>query len=86
MSQLTLSKRAQTIGDSPTLKINALARALKQAGKPLIHLGGGEPVFPAPLAAVDASIEKARSRRIKYTPASGTPELKAAVAAYTEKK
>jgi len=85
MSQLTLSKRAQTIGDSPTLKINALARALKQAGKPLIHLGGGEPVFPAPLAAVDAIIEKARSRRIKYTPSSGTPELKAAVATYTEK-
>ena len=84
MSDLTLSKRAQTIGDSPTLKINALARALKKGGKPLIHLGGGEPVFPAPQAAVDAIIAKAQTRKIKYTPSSGTPELKAAVAQYTQ--
>ena len=84
MSDLTLSKRAQTIGDSPTLKINALARALKKEGKPIIHLGGGEPVFPAPQAAVDAIIAKAQTRNIKYTPSSGTPELKAAVAHYTQ--
>ncbi len=83
MSDLTLSKRAQSIGDSPTLKINALARALKKEGKPLIHLGGGEPVFPAPEAAVQAIIKKAESRNIKYTPSSGTPELKEAVVAYT---
>lgn len=83
MSELTLSHRAQTIGDSPTLKLNALARALKQEGKPLIHLGGGEPVFPAPQSAVEALVQKAQSRRIKYTPSTGTPELKAAVAHYT---
>ncbi len=83
MSDLTLSKRAQTIGDSPTLKINALARALKKEGKPIIHLGGGEPVFPAPQAAVEAIIEKAKSRKIKYSPSTGTPELKEAVAQYT---
>lgn len=83
MSDLGLSKRALEIGDSPTLKINALARALKKQGKPLIHLGGGEPVFPAPTAAVEALIEKAQSRKIKYTPTSGTPELKQAVIKYT---
>ena len=85
MSACTLSQRAQLIGDSPTLKINALAREMKKAGKPLIHLGGGEPVFPAPQAAVEAIIAKANTRNIKYTPSSGTPELKAAVARYTEK-
>ncbi len=84
MSNLTLSTRAQSIGDSPTLKINALARALKKEGKPLIHLGVGEPAFPAPQAAVDAIIAKAQTRNIKYVPSSGTPELKAAVARYTE--
>lgn len=83
MSDLTLSSRAQSIGDSPTLKINALARALKKEGKPLIHLGGGEPVFPAPEAAVKAIVAKAETRKIKYTPSSGTPELKEAVAKYT---
>ena len=83
MSDFMLSRRAQIIGDSPTLKINALARALKKEGKPIIHLGGGEPVFPAPQAAADAIIAKARSRQIKYSPSSGTPELKDAVAQYT---
>ena len=80
-----LSKLAQQIGDSPTLKINGAARALKAAGEPVVHLGGGEPTYPAPQAAVDAIIAKAKSRKIKYTPSSGTPELKQAVIRYTEK-
>jgi aspartate aminotransferase len=42
-------------------------------------------VFPAPQAAVDAIISKAQTHAIRYTPSSGTPELKAAVAQYTEK-
>lgn len=83
---ITLSSRAIQIGDSPTLKINAKARALKAAGKPVIHLGGGEPTYPAPQAAVDAIIQKANSRKIKYTPSSGTPELKQAVLAYTKQQ
>ncbi len=80
---LQLSKLASLIGDSPTLKINAQARALKAAGQPLIHLGGGEPTYPAPQAAVEAIEKKAASRKIKYSPSSGTPELKKAVLAYT---
>lgn len=82
---LQLSKRAQQIGDSPTLSINAKARTLKAQGLPVIHLGGGEPTYPAPQAAVDAIIQKAQSRNIKYTPSSGTPELKKAVLNYTQK-
>ncbi len=81
---LSLSSRAQQIGDSPTLTINATARALKAAGKPVIHLGGGEPTYPAPQAAVDTILQKAQSRQIKYTPSSGTPALKQAVVNYTK--
>ena len=40
---ISLSNRAERIGDSPPLKINAKARALKAAGQPVIHLGGREP-------------------------------------------
>lgn len=83
---IVLSQLAQTVGDSPTLQINATARALKAAGKPVIHLGGGEPTFPAPKAAVDAIIQQAQSRKIKYSPSSGTPALKQAVLDYTEKQ
>lgn len=82
---LALSKLALQIGDSPTLKINAQARALKASGQPVIHLGGGEPTYPAPQAAVEAIIEKAQSRKIKYSPSSGTPALKEAVLNYTAK-
>ncbi|MBR5151560.1 MAG: pyridoxal phosphate-dependent aminotransferase [Elusimicrobiaceae bacterium] len=81
---LVLSTRAGQIGNSPTLTINAKARALKAAGKAVIHLGGGEPTFPAPQSAVDALIQKAQSRAIKYTPTTGTPALKQAVLAYTQ--
>jgi aspartate aminotransferase len=83
---LELSQRAVNVGDSPTLKINAKARGLKAAGQAVIHLGGGEPTFPAPVAAVEAIIRKAESRRIKYTPSSGTAELKQAVLKYTQEK
>ncbi len=82
---VSLSKLAGSVGDSPTLKLNATARALKAAGQPVIHLGGGEPTFPAPQAAVEAIIKKAQSRQIKYVPSSGTPTLKQAILSYTEK-
>lgn len=81
---VVLSKLAGLIGDSPTLKINARARALKAAGQPVIHLGGGEPTYPAPLSAVKAIIAQAESRKIKYSPSSGTPALKEAVLNYTK--
>ena len=80
---LQLTKRVQKIAPSPTLLINAKARELKRAGRPIIHLGGGEPTYPAPESTVKALIEHAQTRRIKYTPFSGTPELKKAVLDYT---
>lgn len=82
---IALSTRAQQIGDSPTLKINATARALKAAGKPVIHLGGGEPTYPAPASTVEALSRKIQTRKIKYTPSSGTPELKTAILEYMRK-
>lgn len=80
-----LSRVAQSISESVTLKLNATAAALRKAGEPLIHLGGGEPVTLAPQAAVDSSEELFRSRAIRYAPASGLPEMKAAVVDYTRR-
>lgn len=81
---ISLSKLAQTIGDSPTLAINAKANALKQEGKPIIHLGGGEPVYPAPKPAIDAIVEKAKSGKIRYSPTTGSPQMKQAVNRYMQ--
>ncbi|WP_424244459.1 aspartate aminotransferase [Elusimicrobium posterum] len=81
---MKLSNLSAIVGDSPTLKINAQANALKKQGLPIIHLGGGEPEYPAPKSAIDAIIAKAQTGKIKYSPTSGTPELKNAVIKYTK--
>jgi aspartate aminotransferase len=80
-----LSRVARSISESVTLKLNATAAALRKAGEPLIHLGGGEPVTLAPEAAVTNSEALFRSRAIRYAPASGLPEMKAAVVDYTRR-
>lgn len=81
---LQLTKRVQRVAPSPTLTINAKARALKAAGEPLIHLGGGEPTSAAPIATINALLSHVQNGKIKYTPFSGTPELKQAVLRYTK--
>jgi len=83
---MQLSNLSKIIGDSPTLKLNAKAAALKKAGEPIVHLGGGEPVELAPKGAVEAMLKKVQSGKIKYSPASGLPELKEAVCEYTKEQ
>ncbi|OGS50580.1 MAG: hypothetical protein A3J79_01035 [Elusimicrobia bacterium RIFOXYB2_FULL_62_6] len=80
-----LSRLAMSVGQSATLKLNELAGNLKAEGKPVIHLGGGEPEEQIPAGAYDASLEKLKSRLVRYTPTSGTPDLKKEIIAYTEK-
>ncbi len=81
---MKLSSLSALIGDSPTLKLNAKTAALKKEGFPIVHLGGGEPEYPAPQSAVDALIKKAQSRKIKYSPTTGSLDLRKAVCAYTK--
>lgn len=81
---MKLSSLSTLIGDSPTLKLNAKTAALKKEGFPIVHLGGGEPEYPAPQSAVDALIKKAQSRKIKYSPTTGSLDLRKAVCAYTK--
>ncbi|ACC98304.1 Aspartate transaminase [Elusimicrobium minutum Pei191] len=81
---MNLSKLSSVVADSATLKINAKANALKKQGLPLIHLGGGEPEYPAPKAAVEAILAKAKTEKIKYSPTTGTVDLKEAVIKYTK--
>jgi aspartate aminotransferase len=82
---MTISQIAASITESLTLKGNATAAALRAAGEPIIHLGGGEPVSKAPLAAIQAGTALLATGEIRYTPASGTPALKQAIIDYTRK-
>lgn len=78
-----LSQIASTIGESATLKLNATAAALRAEGKPVIHLGGGEPESKAPPSALRAAAALLETGAVRYTPASGLPALKEAIADYT---
>ncbi len=82
---MSFSKIAQSIGASATLKLNAQAAQMRAAGEPVVHLGGGEPKSQAPEAAITAGIEMLKTGEVRYSPASGTPEMKDAIIAYTER-
>lgn len=76
---LELSKKAAAVKPSSTLAITAKAKELRAQGKDVVGFGAGEPDFNTPDNICDAAIEAIREGFTKYTPASGTNELKEAV-------
>ncbi|WP_174442337.1 pyridoxal phosphate-dependent aminotransferase [Demequina gelatinilytica] len=79
-----VSARLGAIAPSATLAVDSKAKALKAAGRPVIGFGAGEPDFPTPdfiVEAAAAAVSDPRNHR--YTPATGLPELKKAIAAKT---
>ncbi|HEY0359027.1 MAG TPA: pyridoxal phosphate-dependent aminotransferase [Mycobacteriales bacterium] len=81
-----VSARIGGIAESATLAVDAKAKAMKAAGRPVIGFGAGEPDFPTPAYVVDAAAEAtAVPRNHRYTPAAGLPELRAAIAAKTKR-
>ncbi|HAG58515.1 MAG TPA: aspartate aminotransferase, partial [Arthrobacter bacterium] len=81
MSAARVSQRISAIAESATLAVDAKAKALKAAGRPVIGFGAGEPDFPTPDYIVQASIEAAGQPKYhRYSPAAGLPELKKAIA------
>jgi aspartate aminotransferase len=81
-----VSERVGGIAESATLAVDAKAKSLKAAGRPVIGFGAGEPDFPTPDYIVEAAVEAARDpKNHRYTPAGGLPELKKAIAAKTRR-
>jgi aspartate/methionine/tyrosine aminotransferase len=79
-----VSRRVAGITESATLAVDAKAKALKAAGRPVIGFGVGEPDFPTPdyiVAAAEAACRDPRNH--KYSPTGGLPELREAIAAKT---
>jgi len=82
---LTLSRKAQAVKPSSTLAITAKAKELKAQGIDVVGFGAGEPDFDTPENICNAAISAINSGFTKYTPASGTNELKQAVCNKFEK-
>jgi aspartate/methionine/tyrosine aminotransferase len=79
-----LSSRVAGIAESATLAVDAKAKALKAAGRPVIGFGAGEPDFPTPGYIVEAAAAAAHDPKWhRYTPAAGLPELRESIAAKT---
>ncbi len=76
---LTLSKKAQAVKPSSTLAITAKAKELRAKGIDVVGFGAGEPDFNTPDNVCDVAIEAIKDGFTKYTPASGTNELKEAI-------
>ena len=79
-----IAHRIAAISESATLKVDAQAKALKAAGRPVISFAAGEPDFATPDHIVEAAVEAARDpKNHRYTPAAGLPELREAIAVKT---
>ena len=55
-----ISDRIAAIAESATLAVDAKAKALKAAGRPVIGFGAGEPDFPTPDYIVEAAVAACR--------------------------
>jgi aspartate/methionine/tyrosine aminotransferase len=68
------------------LAVDAKAKALKAAGRPVIGFGAGEPDFPTPDYIVEAAAAATKVvANHRYTPAAGLPELREAIVAKTKR-
>ena len=76
----SISSRAASLAPSLTLAISAKAKELRAQGEDVIGFGAGEPDFDTPQHIKDAAAQALADGFTKYTPSSGIPELRQAVA------
>lgn len=77
--ELQISEKAKAISPSPTLAIDSKFKQMKQQGIPVVGFGAGEPDFDTPDNIKNAGMDAIRDNFTKYTPASGTLELKRSI-------
>ena len=81
-----ISARIAAIAESATLAVDAKAKALKAAGRPVIGFGAGEPDFPTPDYIVEAAAAATKVvANHRYSPTPGLPELRDAIVAKTKR-
>lgn len=76
---LSLSQKARSVKPSSTLAITAKAKEMKMNQIDVVGFGAGEPDFNTPDNICQAAVKAIHDGFTKYTPASGTNELKKAI-------
>lgn len=77
--EISISNKCRMISPSPTLAIDAKFKSMKAEGVDVVGFGAGEPDFDTPKHIKEAAIKAINDGFTKYTPASGTVELKKAI-------
>jgi aspartate aminotransferase len=80
-----LSGRVTKIKPSPTLAIDAKAKAMKASGEDVINFGVGEPDFDTPEHIKEAAVRALKDGFTKYTAVGGIDPLKDAIIGKLEK-
>ncbi|MBZ0148615.1 MAG: aminotransferase class I/II-fold pyridoxal phosphate-dependent enzyme, partial [Pseudorhodoplanes sp.] len=76
----------ERLGEENAFAVLARANALAASGRDVINLGIGQPDFRTPEHIVEAAIKALRDGHHGYTPATGIPALREAVAADLHKR
>jgi len=82
---IAISKMAAAVQPSATLAAGAKARQMKAEGIKVFDFSLGEPDFVTPEHICQAAIKAMRDGHTHYTAASGTPELRTAIARWYQK-
>jgi len=77
---MEISTRAAQLTPSLTLSIDSKAKAMKAEGIDVCGFGAGEPDFDTPEHIKAATVAALEAGFTKYTPSSGIPELRQAIA------
>ncbi len=77
---MELAQRATILSPSLTLSIDSKAKAMKAEGIDVCSFGAGEPDFDTPEHIKASAMASLEGGFTKYTPSSGTPELRQAIA------
>ena len=75
-----IARRAASLSPSLTLAIDSKAKQMKAEGHDVVGFGAGEPDFDTPQHIKDAAASALAAGFTKYTPSSGIPELRQAIA------
>lgn len=76
---MELSEKYRSVSPSSTLAIDSKYKEMKKSGLDVVGFGAGEPDFDTPRHIKDAAIKAINDGFTKYTPASGTLDLKKAI-------
>lgn len=82
----TFAARAAAVQPFRVMDILARAKALEAAGQDIVHMEVGEPDFPTPAPIIAAGQQALAAGYTHYTPATGLPELRAAIAQFYQQQ